>query len=68
MFDIVNGFLIDAEWSALCAGQSAEVISNILSRGVADFGLFAAAVLLVVMWTLKCEVRASGECLGMHRR
>ena len=26
------------------------------------------AVLSLVVWTLKREVRASGECLGMYRR
>lgn len=28
----------------------------------------ASPVLLLVVWTLKREVRASGECLGMYRR
>ncbi len=28
----------------------------------------ASPVLSLVVWTLKREVRASGECLGMYRR
>jgi hypothetical protein len=27
-----------------------------------------ALALALMVWALKCEVRAFGECLGMHRR
>ena len=44
----------------------AEIILSTFSDGCVA-GL-ARPVLSLVVWTLKCEVRAFGGCLGMYRR
>jgi hypothetical protein len=72
------GFLIDAV-AVLKAGLPAdniitinqidylaEIILSMLINAV--WGPQGFPILSLVVWTLKCEVRAFGGCLGMYRR
>ena len=80
----MNGFLIDAVAIRCCSSFGlndksvqgfpelifvstliylAEILFIRIAVGGAGF-----PVLLMVVWTLKRELRASGECLGMYRR
>ena len=65
------GFLIDAvvrrRWVVRSVGdRNHNNLAEIIIRMIDD--MVRQAALLLVVWTLKREVRAFGGCLGMYRR
>ena len=79
-FDIVNGFFnrCRGDMARSIFGSAGNVITINQIDYLAEIILSATAgavpwplghpALSLVVWTLKCEVRAFGGCLGMYRR
>ena len=78
LFDIVNGFFnrcrgdMDRFPRSSDQGGGSVLYTNDylaeLNHHTVRTDFSASPVLSLVVWTLKREVRASGECLGMYRR
>ena len=73
IFDIVNGFLIDAV--AHCIDRKVGMYAALTDENIwlrlssAPIGCDRVyASLSLMVWILKREVRAFGGCLGMYRR